>query len=296
MVPLPPAQQFIECRWSVTTADQALPACLMPTSRDVHIWSVNLDGPPVLYTQLHPYLSADEQARAARFHFDHHRHHFVIARGVLRVLLGQYLHQAPADLTFAYSDRGKPRLAKPLLDASSDKGMDRPRNQPQPTLEFNLSHSGGLALYVISCDRPVGIDVEHLRPMPQATQLAERFFSHQEYTQLMQRPPEQRERIFFRGWTRKEAYLKATGEGLAGLETTGVSMVSDCFAGLYHQPQSQQSQNRATQTSTTAQWWMQDITLDSHHLATVVVAVDEMDITNHPPCSLHYFHLIPSCD
>lgn len=126
--------------------------------------------------------------------------HFVVARGVLRMLIGRYLVQPPQDIVFTYSKYGKPAL--PLLQDGSN-------------LQFNVSHSGGLALLAFCWDAAVGIDVERKRPLPHSEQIAERFFSEQENQIFKSLPAEQRSPAFFNGWTRKEAYIKAIGEGLS---------------------------------------------------------------------------------
>jgi len=119
---------------------------------------------------------------------------------VLRQILGAYLSLAPAHLRFDLSARGKPELA--------------PGSNPLH-LRFNLSHTHGLALVAVTRRREVGVDVEWSRPVAEATQIAERFFSPQESARLRALPAEQRPAAFFNCWTRREAYLKATGEGIA---------------------------------------------------------------------------------
>jgi 4'-phosphopantetheinyl transferase len=114
-------------------------------------------------------------------------------------LLGGYLQQAPAGLEFSYGRYGKPFLSGE--NASSG-------------LSFNLSHSSGLAVYAIARERNLGIDVEHVRPESAGEDIAQRYFSAREVSDLRTLPPEARVDGFFHCWTRKEAYLKATGMGL----------------------------------------------------------------------------------
>jgi 4'-phosphopantetheinyl transferase len=161
---------------------------------EVHVWQASLQVSSV--TAWVPLLSADEQARANRFKFAIHRDRFIAARGMLRQLLASYLNDSPQHLTFCYGDRGKPALV----------------NAP---IQFNVSHSEDVALYAIS-SHPVGIDVEKIREIDVAG-LSQRFFTAAETHAIAQLPPEQRLKSFFRYWTCKEAYLKATGEGLSGL-------------------------------------------------------------------------------
>ena len=117
-------------------------------------------------------------------------------------LLGKYLNFHPKRISFQYLPHGKP-----ILDRAH-----------QTTFEFNVSHSHHLALYAFSPSQPVGIDLELIRPLPSALSLAQRFFTPREFAYLTSLPPQQQEAIFFQFWTAKEAYLKATGEGLIGLQ------------------------------------------------------------------------------
>lgn len=187
------------------------PKQLTLSDRDIHVWRADLNLPPEEIETLATTLSADESDRANRFHFEKDRKHFIAARGILRSLLGTYLNLPPSQLEFAYGDRGKPSLS-----------VDLPAS-----LSFNLSHSNGLALYAVTSTSSIGIDVEYLRPMSDALQLAKRFFAPREYEVInCLSPPEQRQ-AFFKAWTAKEAYLKATGVGLSGgLEKVEVSLDS----------------------------------------------------------------------
>lgn len=161
----------------------------------IQIWRVRLDQPASLERCCRT-LSPTEQARASRFHFDQDRQRFQMARGVLRILLGQYLGLAPEQVEFEYGPYGKPSVA----------GAE---------LQFNLSHSQGLAVYAFSLDRPLGVDVEYLRPVPQLLRIAQRYFSPSEQTQLQALSEAEQIEGFFQYWTCKEAYLKAQGTGLA---------------------------------------------------------------------------------
>lgn len=167
----------------------------------VDVWQTPLDYPePALYAErFAAVLAADEQARAARFRFERDRRRFVAGRFFLRSLLGAYLGLAPGSLEFTYSARGKPESA-----AAQRAGV-----------HFNLSHSEGIALLALST-QSVGVDVEYRRNMD-AEGLARRFFFPAECARVGCGPNTRRE-VFLRYWTAKEAYLKATGEGLAGLE------------------------------------------------------------------------------
>jgi 4'-phosphopantetheinyl transferase len=166
---------------------------------EIHVWQADMARSDEERARWEATLSPDEKERADRFHFMKDRNRFVVARGLLRELLGRYLRQAPASLEFSYGEYGKPSLSGE--NASSG-------------LCFNLSHSSDLAVYAIAGERNLGIDVEHIRPEAAGDRIAERFFSAREVNDLRTLPAEARVEGFFHCWTRKEAYLKATGMGL----------------------------------------------------------------------------------
>lgn len=166
----------------------------------VHVWRANLDLPNATIDSLTAFLASDELERANKFRFAQHQTRFIAARGILRQLLGNYLQIHPCDIKFAYSDRGKPYLA------------DSQHHQ----LQFNLSHSQDYALYGFTYNNSIGVDIEHLRDMPDALKIAQRFFSPGEYQLLQNTAPAEQATVFFTLWTAKEAYLKAVGTGLAG--------------------------------------------------------------------------------
>jgi len=164
----------------------------------VHIWRVRLDLPPGAVERLRKVLAEEEELRAERFQFPEHRRHFIVARGALRVLLGRYLRQPPEKIRFAYNRYGKPSL------------------ESDGALSFNLSHSGEMALYAFARRGEIGIDVEWMgRRVHDRDQIAERFFSPREAQTLRVLPAPERQAGFFRCWTRKEAYVKARGQGLS---------------------------------------------------------------------------------
>ncbi|MCT7972079.1 4'-phosphopantetheinyl transferase family protein [Laspinema olomoucense] len=175
--------------------------------QQVHVWRVELDRNSEEIRQFRAMLAEEEQKRAARFYFEHDRSRFIVGRGMLRSLLGKYLQVAPDGIEFCYSAKGKPMLAN-----------------VEQSLHFNLSHSGGLALYAIASE-PVGIDLEQIRPLSDAEQLAKRFFTPAEAEAIAALSLAQKQAAFLNAWTRKEAYLKATGDGLAGLDEVEVSLI-----------------------------------------------------------------------
>ncbi|HSF34169.1 MAG TPA: 4'-phosphopantetheinyl transferase superfamily protein [Candidatus Tectomicrobia bacterium] len=176
------------------------PTALALSSAQVHVWRVGLEPDTACVEQLHRSLSADESQRAARFYFEPDRRRFIVARGALRDILGRYLGIPPSELGFCYSSYGKPALA---------------RTPGEGRLRFNVSHSHELALVAVTHAREVGVDLEYLRPDIACEEIAEHFFSARERASLRALPAEVKHQAFFNCWTRKEAYIKAHGEGLS---------------------------------------------------------------------------------
>lgn len=167
----------------------------------VHVWQARLDQFAVRQGQMLELLSADERERAARFHFAKDRRHFIVARALLRTLLARYLNLPPHHLSFSYGPYGKPALAG--------------EGESRALLRFNVSHSHGVALYAVARERDVGVDVEYVRRDMVGESIAERFFSAREVAALRALPAEVQPQAFFNCWTRKEAFIKARGEGLS---------------------------------------------------------------------------------
>ena len=176
--------------------DYQLPSWGLDLAEDeIQLWSASLDLPPARVAALHELLDAEEQRRARRFVFEHSRRRFTVARGLLRQLLGAYTGVAPGRGRFRYGQKGKPLLA-------------------EAGIEFNISHSEELLL-VGFCKAPLGVDVEYLREVSDAEAITQRFFSSNETLTLLRLDKPERPRAFLLGWTRKEAYIKATGRGLS---------------------------------------------------------------------------------
>ena len=167
---------------------------------NISTWRASLDQPVSLVQELAHTLSHDEVKRAKRFRFEQDRKRFIVRRGLLRVILGHQLGIGPNRVEFHYRPAGKPAVAE-----SSERGR----------LCFNLSQSSGIALYAVCWNREIGVDIEMVRPLAEAEQIAHRFYSLQERAILQGLPQPQKMRAFFNCWTRKEAYLKATGDGLS---------------------------------------------------------------------------------
>jgi 4'-phosphopantetheinyl transferase len=172
----------------------------MPDKNEVHVWRAFLDLPASHIQSLKQALSLDERGKAERFYFQKDQNRFIVTRGLLRMILSLYLKIEPHQLRFCHNTYGKPALAR-------ECGGD--------TLHFNLSHSHGIGLYAVTRDREIGIDIERVRTDLEFQQIAEQFFSPQEFAVLSALPSTIQAEAFFACWTRKEAYLKARGEGLS---------------------------------------------------------------------------------
>jgi len=180
--------------WLTAPSDVILP------EDEIHVWRANLDQESWITKNLEANLSEDERARASKFHFERDRNRFIVARGLLRRILAAYLKQEPAMLHFCYGPKGKPSLQK--------------TGTRFPEVNFNLAHANGQVVYAFASRRQLGIDLEPIRDDFPTIEIAKRFFSSQEIDQLLELPCDERQEAFFLGWTRKEAYIKARGEGL----------------------------------------------------------------------------------
>jgi len=164
---------------------------------EIHVWRMSV---PERLDQLEVFwqtLSEDEKQRANRFRFPKDREAYIIARGMLRSILASYLNQQPQQIQLRYNSYGRPSLAKPA------------------SFDFNLSHSKDLTYYSISNCGRVGVDVEWIREDVDYERIARRFFSVTEMEAFLSLGAEERAHAFFRCWTRKEAFIKAIGEGLS---------------------------------------------------------------------------------
>jgi 4'-phosphopantetheinyl transferase len=166
---------------------------------EVHVW-LSESGQESRGQNLLGVLSTEEVERAERFHFSPDRDRFVRGRGVLRMLLGRYLGVDPPRLRFRYNGYGKPALAGDWQGSG---------------INFNMSNSGDIVLYAFALGHEVGVDVEHVHPGFAGEEVATSFFAPPEVEALRRTPPEARAAAFFSCWTRKEAYIKARGEGLS---------------------------------------------------------------------------------
>ena len=220
----------------------------------VHLWRADLRASPEQLQRWQQTLSVEEQQRMSRLVMEQGRQRFVAGRSILRAILGRYLDQKPTSLEFVYNKQGKPALAQ--TDGIGQQ------------LHFNLSHSGDLALYALTWDGSVGVDVEIARSHRDVShrdvlKLAQRFFQPAEATAIAALSPAQQPLQFVRYWTAKEAYLKATGQGLMGLSEVEVDWSEGKGSQLrLHGQSAEESIN----------WWLQPLDLGADCAAALVVA------------------------
>jgi 4'-phosphopantetheinyl transferase len=167
--------------------------------RDIHVWCADLDSGTGEFEEFWRILSEEEQARATRFHFAKDRRRFILCRGFLRTLLANYLSTLPSRVPLCYGKKGKPQVT----DGSG-----------KTKVKFNLSRSAGVAVYAFSRNNEIGVDIEHIRDIPEMEETVERFFSIRENDVFYSLPSSEKRQAFYACWTRKEAYVKAVGEGL----------------------------------------------------------------------------------
>jgi 4'-phosphopantetheinyl transferase len=180
---------------------------------DVHIWTAGLDLPEHKAAGFYALLSDDEKARAARFHFEKDRLHFIAGRATLRMLVAGYLGRQPAKVQFSYTSFGKPFLKS--VSGESE-------------YQFNLSHSNDRVVYIFSLARQVGIDLEQIRVMPDQDRFAEFYYSRSECAAINALDILEKRRAFYKIWTCKEAVFKAIGAGLTKeISQTEVSLNGD---------------------------------------------------------------------
>ncbi len=168
---------------------------------EVHFFYTRLAEADPRLAQYRALLSPGEINRANRFRFEKDRCSHILAHGLLRQLLGRYLDVSPGDIAYETNNFGKPSLAPSLADSA---------------IQFNMSHTDGMAVYALSLRRPVGVDVECMnRRLPDRDQIAADFFAAEETADYRALPENQRTVAFYNCWTRKEAFIKALGTGLS---------------------------------------------------------------------------------
>lgn len=183
---------------------------IMLKSNTAHVWTCSFEKNKENLPKYIKLLSKDEQQRSSRFKFEKDRNCYIITRGILRLLLANYLDQKPEEIKFRYSTYGKPKLAI------------------EQELKFNVSHSGNMAAFAFFAGQEVGVDIELIKDDFNILELAQNFFSNTEISFLENQPKKELSRTFFRCWTRKESFIKAEGSGLSfPLDKFSVSMDTD---------------------------------------------------------------------
>jgi 4'-phosphopantetheinyl transferase len=169
---------------------------------EAHLWYAAPAGltDPALLAAWRGWLAPAEQQRHQRFHFERHRHEYLVTRALIRSVLSRYAAVQPAEWTFATNDHGRPHIASPAV---------------VPRLRFNLSNCQSLVVCLVALDLEIGVDVEEVDRPGQTVEIADRFFSPDEVRDLRALPAEAQRGRFFEYWTLKESYIKAKGKGLA---------------------------------------------------------------------------------
>jgi 4'-phosphopantetheinyl transferase len=234
---------------------RAVPANLI-SSNEVHVWRAFIHKTNIQSETLLETLSSDELSRAKQYHFEKDQRRFIITRVLLRNILGHYLRAKPSELRFQYTSHGKPAL-------TTDNVRD--------SLRFNLSHSGEIALYAITRNRKIGIDVEHIRDNFDVRQIAQRFFSPEEIKSLDNIQEQKKPEVFFQYWTRKEAFIKATGKGVSfPMEQCDITSIN----GNVLSPVTLVGNN-----SEVPCWFAQDIFPGQGYVAAIAVEGDDCDLS-----------------
>ncbi len=232
---------------------QKLSSSLIPGT--VHVWRTQLDDSSERVARLRRYLSAEEQTRADRCRIPHPQYQFVVTRGILRTLLSRYIGVSPSDVHFMTQSQGKPMLRTPSF----------------LPIQFNVSHTKGMALIAITLEHPIGIDVEWIDRKTPDKDIAERYFSAQESAYLASLPQPERTHQFFSYWTCKEAYLKMKGTGITGgLDRSEILMEPD---------QNEVQRSSLNQEEKTEDFLLYRMTVSPEHVGAVAIACSSTQIS-----------------
>lgn len=224
----------------------------------VIVWRISFDRLVCQYDSYFEILDDAEKTRATRYHFDKDRQSFALTRASLRLILAGYLSVESSSIQFAYNRHGKP-----FLDLQSSTG--------EP-IRFNVSHSGRFGLIAVTQSAAVGVDIEYCKRDIDLIELASRFFSKGECASLKSLPESEHHMAFYRCWTRKEAYVKAVGEGLSiPLDSFDVSLDPEL------QPQLLRSKRGVA-----SEWRMFDVPMEKGYLGALTTAqiIQKIQIVN----------------
>ena len=215
---------------------------------EVHIWKAGVSDWATHEAQLRSFLDLDELARADRFHFSSDRQQFTVAHGLLRCLLAHYSGCAPTGLEFGHGPVGKPYLVLPA---------------GAPNVQFNLAHSADVILMAVTSESPGGVDVEHWLNDVEIEELIAHFFSRSERDEFLALAPNAKQAGFFACWSRKEAYIKATGLGVSlGLDYFDVTVAADAPARILADRRTQRGDDR---------WQLLDLDVGTEYAGSLVV-------------------------
>lgn len=215
----------------------------------IHIWQASLDYNKSKFNLLIGSLSEDEIERSNRFYFEKDRMQFIVRRGILKQIISKYLEINPKNLLFEYNPFGKPFLVT---------------NSLKNNIKFNMSHSKNMALYCISSQKDVGIDIEFTQKKVEFHLIIERFFSHNEKAFIQKITTNKRKEAFFKIWTRKEAILKAIGKGISfPLEKVDVSFNKENFIIRIND----NDDGQCTESS----WYVEDLLPTKDYVASIAI-------------------------
>ncbi|MBT4682848.1 MAG: 4'-phosphopantetheinyl transferase superfamily protein [Chloroflexi bacterium] len=228
------------------------PAKMILASDDVHIWVATFSQLRTSTSQLRNLLSADEIDRAKKIYTTKEMQRFIVARGILRIILGRYLNMQPKMVQFRYNTYGKPALTA-------------------GNLHFSLSRSDDIVICAITRGRKIGVDAEYICPYPEIAQVIERFFSSPEKDTVCAAIAPEKLKAFYTFWTLKEAYIKANGKGLmTPLEEVDSTFLSGESPVSYSAPGELQKKK---------QWMNFNLMPAPNYIASLVVEGDDLYIS-----------------
>ena len=223
---------------------------MQPAIDEVHVCCISFDDFLLQEQTFSQHLTIDEKKRADRYYFAKDKKRYIIVRGILRQIISNYLEVAPGKIEFSYSRYGKPAITGVFSDTQ---------------LCFNVAHSEKLALFAFTLNREVGVDIEFIRDIPEMEQIIEHFFSDTEKKYFYGLSANMKKEVFFQMWTRKEAFLKATGEGLhRALDTFDVITAPGKFVNLL------KSKDKL-KTNIISNWYLKDLSTHPGFVAAYAV-------------------------
>ena len=239
-----------ESRWSKDIPDKLI------KNNEIHVWRAFLELSSTQRQYFMGILSSDELKRMKRFHFKRDEDRFIAARGILRVIMSYYIEKSPEEISFEYTSQGKPIVTE---------------NPGSDTIHFNLSHSNRFALYAVTFNSSIGIDIEFIRTDAVVEQIAQKFFSQNEIRAIQNIQEKNRTKLFFQYWTRKEALLKAAGDGISSqMCQFDVSLINEKkFLPISYHPKNEIQ----------SQWYVRDLMSFENYVAAIAVEGGNKDLS-----------------